>query len=537
MSRRFAAPLVLALLSASLPLAADITARQRHTALVKPAVVYVRTVFSANVRFVTAKGPQVVGPVRTGGTGSGFLINPDGFLVTNAHVTEPSDDVIDQLVQSFVASVAAKAQEEAGRELTQDELRALKGKLEQAQISLVDMNGKPILSKKDVPREVTVFMKGGLAQFKEAQKGFSAEVRAVSPFEQKDISVVKISGSNFPSVKLGDSDKVQLQDPVTVLGYPGAVQRTFEKSGLFGADSQMEVTITQGTISSFKTWKDGSPVLGTDAATTHGNSGGPGVNDRGEVVGILSMGALTEQGQAFGFNYLRPINVAKDFIRSAGVEAKTSLTDERFAEGMNHFWKAQDLEAAGKGRSAREEYDVAKATLKSVLDLCPHHSDAGRYVVQAEEASSRLPKGPDWRLWGGVGAGVAAVFVLVLVLVLAARARKGTPAAPKAKPLFGGGGVFTLVAESGPLAGNRWPVGKDGIVIGRDPAVAQIVYPGDTVSREHARIQPGPKGLQVTNLSTTNPTYLNDKPVSQADLAVGDRLRVGEVVFRVVGPS
>ena len=84
-------------------------------------------------------------------------------------------------------------------------------------------------------------------------------------------------GGNAPILKLSDSDKVQLQDHVTVLGYPGAAD-TFN-SGLLSSKSGLEATINDGKISARKTASSGAPILQTSTPATHGNSGGPVLND------------------------------------------------------------------------------------------------------------------------------------------------------------------------------------------------------------------------------------------------------------------
>jgi len=54
-----------------------------------------------------------------------------------------------------------------------------------------------------------------------------------------------------------------------------------------------------------------------------------------------------------------------------------------------------------------------------------------------------------------------------------------------------------------------------------------VVYAGDTVSRRHARLAAGPEGPVLTNLSTTNATYLNERAVSETAVSAGDRIRIG----------
>ncbi|MDI6806009.1 MAG: hypothetical protein QMD20_05030 [Candidatus Bathyarchaeia archaeon] len=51
-------------------------------------------------------------------------------------------------------------------------------------------------------------------------------------------------------------------------------------------------------------------------------SGGPGLNDKGEVIGICSMGAVREGIQVAGFNFLIESNVANSILSEANVKSK-----------------------------------------------------------------------------------------------------------------------------------------------------------------------------------------------------------------------
>lgn len=87
-----------------------------------------------------------------------------------------------------------------------------------------------------------------------------------------------------------------------------------------------------------------------------------------------------------------------------------------------------------------------------------------------------------------------------------------------------------LVAIAGPSRGRQYPLGKL-CVLGRGDSCA--VYVSDlTVSREHARVVRTPEGYAVEDLQSGNGTYVNDNRVHRQLLAAGDRLRVGESVFR-----
>ncbi|MDQ3648907.1 MAG: Do family serine endopeptidase [Acidobacteriota bacterium] len=116
--------------------------------------------------------------------------------------------------------------------------------------------------------------------------------------EETDIAVVQVKPSRpLPFVKLGNSDDAQVGDWVLAVGSP------------FG----LEQTVTAGIISTRERGTpNGSPFqrfLQTDAAINRGNSGGPLVNMRGEVIGINSQIATTT-GDYNGIGFALPANEA-----------------------------------------------------------------------------------------------------------------------------------------------------------------------------------------------------------------------------------
>ncbi len=116
--------------------------------------------------------------------------------------------------------------------------------------------------------------------------------------EETDLAVVKVNASReLPAVKLGNSDDVQVGDWVLAIGSP------------FG----LEQTVTAGIISTRERQTDPSAAfqrfLQTDAAINRGNSGGPLVNMRGEVIGVNSQIA-TSTGDYNGIGFALPANEA-----------------------------------------------------------------------------------------------------------------------------------------------------------------------------------------------------------------------------------
>ncbi|MBX7131878.1 MAG: FHA domain-containing protein [Fimbriimonadaceae bacterium] len=88
-----------------------------------------------------------------------------------------------------------------------------------------------------------------------------------------------------------------------------------------------------------------------------------------------------------------------------------------------------------------------------------------------------------------------------------------------------------LVALSGPLSGQRFDVSGP-IEVGRECSVIPMSF--DTMaSRRHAALTPGPAGLVVSDLNSTNGTLVNGQKVKSHVLKTGDTLQVGSTTFRV----
>src|SRR5687768_10190794 len=87
------------------------------------------------------------------------------------------------------------------------------------------------------------------------------------------------------------------------------------------------------------------------------------------------------------------------------------------------------------------------------------------------------------------------------------------------------------IYPTGPGMGTRYSLGENPLVIGRGND-CEILINDHSVSRRHARIQPGADGYYAVDLQSTNGTYINDIPASMYKLKDGDYLRVGNCIYR-----
>jgi diguanylate cyclase (GGDEF)-like protein len=83
----------------------------------------------------------------------------------------------------------------------------------------------------------------------------------------------------------------------------------------------------------------------------------------------------------------------------------------------------------------------------------------------------------------------------------------------------------------GPGIGKRYPLAKTPLLIGRG-ADCEIRIDDHSVSRRHARLQPGADGHFAIDLQSTNGTFVNDVPITMNRLKDGDYLRVGNAIYR-----
>ena len=89
----------------------------------------------------------------------------------------------------------------------------------------------------------------------------------------------------------------------------------------------------------------------------------------------------------------------------------------------------------------------------------------------------------------------------------------------------------------GPGAGRQIPV-HGSIVLGRDPAAADVVLEDGQVSRRHAKVEQSAGGLVVHDLESSNGTFVNHNEVhGAAELGPGDELLLGVTLLQVRSPE
>ncbi len=202
-------------------------------------------------------------------------------------------------------------------------------------------------------------------------RDFGARVVGADP--TTDIAVIKIEGEGFPAVSLGSSADVEVGEWVLAIGNPG-----FSST----APDRLDYTVTAGIVSAVgrslnlidqSLYEDpdfeGNPgyaienFIQTDAVINSGNSGGPMVNLRGQVIGINSA-IVSRTGVYQGYGFAIPIDLAHQVmndliaygrVRRAllGVSMQSVASEDAEAFGLPEVAGALVQSVAANGPAGR----------------------------------------------------------------------------------------------------------------------------------------------------------------------------------------
>jgi S1-C subfamily serine protease len=553
---------------------AQVSEGQRLAMFSKPAVV---RIYDGYIGQVYWPDNQKTYQAIAAGSGSGAFINPNGYIATNAHVTDAThqgdDKGKESVLVAFITQLARDYNRDPREVLNNGDL--VRGILSKASLrSFTHIHHVITPDGSNFPFEI---------------KAFGAPVG-----EGKDVSIIKIEIKNAPVLKLGDSDKVQLQDHITVIGYPGAAD-----TNVLDNKSALEASITDGKVSAKKNAQDGAPVLQVSAPSTHGNSGGPVLNDKGEVVGMLTFRGDTVNGQEVqGFNFVIPSSTMREFIKQAGTDNEEGLVDKRYREGLELYWDAS--------------YTRAIQKFEEVARLYPQHSETARLIRDSQQS---IAEGKEKSNFGGLlllGVlgliGILVVGGVIGFVVMRSKKQPSRPAGqqafqsqpsypqqpqypqqaaygqqhqqpqqpsygqqqpgygqqsgygqqqqpqyPPAKPAApaptqvfsaqpktaGLGGTAAAAAAgfgairwtSGPFNGQRMDVRSEGFYIGRDGNYAQVKIDDPRVSSRHLWVGVRDGRVVVMDQNSTNGTFLNQlgtQRIKEVVLSPGDTVILSE---------
>ena len=368
-------------LSALLPtnagaVSADNPAIRQAMTIARPSVVFLYVQITGSL--LDHRDGQVHGPYTSSSKGTGFFVNGNGDIVTATHVVSPTaDDIQTALVDRYIVAVT-------GTQLATNNPTFL-AYMQSTVVQNVTLDVRVITQAMNIPGDAT---NDDLDRL-----GLPATTLASTPVPAFDVSVIHVDKTHEPAVLIHQGEVPPNNASVVLIGYP-QMAPTFSTAPdtTFGQLTQViSVGSTLPLPAGTATVPRQATVVVTNAYSEHGVSGGPGVNEQDEVVGLVSFGAIA--GSPI---FLVSANDINGVLSKAGVTNALSDGDQQWRSGV--------------AAQQRGDSSAAGADYRRCLDETPDNTGCKQSLASLTSSGSS----------GGAPIGLIIAGVVVVVLLLGA---------------------------------------------------------------------------------------------------------------------
>lgn len=510
--------LLLPLFQMSCSRAPELELRQRVAMYSKPAVV--RVIANCTGSFYSDKTKKFY-LYADGGHGSGFFINPNGYIATRS-VPLTESECKERLFKRFAIDLEKDEGNAVNEGLTRDSVRNLE------------------------------FSQSVILPGQNGNISFEAR-RASAPLPLgKDISIIKIEVENAPVLKLATSDEIQVQEKAVSIGYPTTADvpdsgNSDEIRGYFNDKSAYEAQITEGAVSNpnKRLAASNTSVLQLDMRSAgYGSAGSPILNAQGEVIGMLASTEidkifnLVEDREALeklidkqnSFPLAIPVSTIRNFINDSGVENEQAPLDEYYRKGLDLYWQG--------------DYKAAKERFQAVEGAFPQHSETTRLIQETNEKGIGDSVKPEIILWSVLGGIILGLLGLVLYLTqrkprVVSQSSSPQPERRPRPPITGfpasNGVGQSWIELEGQGQRSELQLTREIHKIGRDPAWSDLEIPTswEVLSRQHAILKREGSSYRIFDgdgkVPSRNGLMINS--YSSVDVHEGYLLKPGDVLI------
>jgi serine protease Do len=357
----------------------------------RPAVVMIGVAVGATAKVRCGGGEAVtVQPAPNAWFGSGAIIHPDGWVVTNGHVVRPYVEENDAehlpiLLERAVAQACPAALQGLAGDARAARIRALAADpANRAGITLEKKVQVALANGKIYPAEVKTFSPPAFVVVGTTKDAGGAERKEYG----KDVAILKFEEKDLPVVRLAkDSRVLHIGQEILVVGFPGVVA----SHEMLSRATRFLPSVTFGRVSGFRMDVGGNRVIQTDAAIIQGNSGGPVFNMAGEVIGAATFVSFQGDQVVQGFNFLIPVETLLEAARKAGVTPQPDSAFMRLWDQAIAFYQkgsyrraVERLEATGALHPGFLEVEQVKENAEAALAEQPFlDREVVRWVLMA----------------------------------------------------------------------------------------------------------------------------------------------------------
>jgi Trypsin-like serine proteases, typically periplasmic, contain C-terminal PDZ domain len=398
-------------------------ARTCNVDLALPSVVRIFTATKGHISVQIASA-NVAFPLQNGQgydlrvTGTGTFISAHGDILTADHVVKPATDkdLVTELYQVASSDIAAYLNANAKSGQAPTTAQNVQQQLTSGQLKSTTTFDTP---------QSTVYLstaysgKTGASTPTELPAGLVYNVDKIkqeSPPDQADTAIIHIPLENSLSASIGASDGVQQQDQLTTIGFPG-------NSDVGNSpDSILTSSVNQVFVNAQKTGQQGNPLIQITGNISPGDSGGPALNEQGEIVGIVSFGVVSPTGTN-NTSFLQASNSARTMIQNLKLDTTPGPQQKLWTQAFTSYaatipghWHtaeqqiAQLLQQYPNFKQVKEYYNYAQTQAKSEQ-------------VPAGSVTASTPKGNQQKAatstfsWQALALLSGSIFVILLLAV------------------------------------------------------------------------------------------------------------------------
>ena len=275
-------------------------------------------------------------PIVVGSNCTGFFVNGQGYIGSAGHCVTYDAGIEAALIEQTALTAIKNGYYKEG---TTPEAILAASKTDYQ----VMTHAEPV---------VTVYIPAQVSGIS-TSKSLTARVITSKPFDDGDVALLKVDATNTPALPLAMSANIVIGEHDISIGYPVEVRNS--------TDASLSPSYKDGTISSQRTVNDGKfKVYETSAAIGHGMSGGPTINEAGEVLGINSFGPIESDA---AFNFIRPLRDARRAARVAGRREPRPTSRSTSPDSMPTRRRPQHGARALRQRARRRALPQLRAAL------------------------------------------------------------------------------------------------------------------------------------------------------------------------------
>jgi S1-C subfamily serine protease len=328
--------------------------------------------------------------------GSGFIVTPQGHIVTNAHVVAGADVSAERREEISSAMI-----DDAAFVLAQEDLNQI------SQLTGLNID-IDILSDLELANVLSALQLFYAARIEIDQQGLlqrifvngiaipepadpelpGLEARLIGgaatglPFPGRDVGIIKVditgqAGQNLPTLPLGGSiATLKTLDDIIIVGFPGAI-----------SDNPLFTEVTNPVAISAKVGGlyeilgiitpegTGWTAIQIGTSLSGGISGGPALDRSGNVIGIATFGISDPEtgGTIPGIGFLVPTDIIREFLSTANIQPQESRFTVLYRDALVNFYGGN--------------YEEARNILQELQGISPNNQDISNYISRATTIS------------------------------------------------------------------------------------------------------------------------------------------------------